>query len=131
MNPWIAVVTALSLIFYFVTSLRVGGARKKHGIAAPAMTGHPDFERVVRVQANTLEWLVIYLPALWMFAQFVDARIAAGLGVVWILGRILYMNGYTREASKRGPGFGIQFLATAVLLLGALVGAVLQLTHRG
>jgi glutathione S-transferase len=131
LNPWVAVVTALSLIFVVVTGLRVGRARHKHGIAAPAMTGHPDFERAVRIQANTLEWVVVYLPALWMFAQFVEPRIACLLGLVWIAGRVMYMNGYAKEAGKRGPGFGVQFLATAILLLGGLTGAILQLTRGG
>jgi uncharacterized membrane protein YecN with MAPEG domain len=91
------------------------------------MTGDPLLERTIRVQANTLEWLPVFLPALWLFAISWDDKIAAGLGVVWILGRIWYAIGYSAEASKRGPGFGIQFLATAALLLGAL-GRVIWMT---
>ena len=127
----IALVTLAALIQYFLMGLNVGRARGRLNVPAPATQGHPEFERLYRVQLNTLEWLVIYLPSLWMFAHFYDVRIAAALGVVWILGRILYMTGYTKEASKRGPGFGIQFLATAILLIGALIGGVMQLAHGG
>ena len=82
MDAWVAIVTIASLIFYVATLLQVGRGRALHGVAAPAMTGHPEFERLVRVQANTLEGLVIYLPSLWLFGVYVDSRIAAALGVV-------------------------------------------------
>jgi glutathione S-transferase len=116
----VAIVTILALVLYFVMSLRVGQGRTKYGVVAPAITGNADFERLYRVQANTLEWLPIFLPALWLFALYWDERVAAGLGVVWIVGRFLYMTSYARDASARGPGFGIQALATGVLLFGAL-----------
>ena len=116
----VAIVTILALVLYFVMGLRVGQARTKYGVEAPAISGHPDFERLYRVQANTLEWLPIFIPALWLFALYWDERVAAGLGVVWIIGRFLYMTGYARQASARGPGFGIQALAAGVLLFGAL-----------
>lgn len=116
----VAIVTLLSLILYFTMSLRVGQARSQYGIAAPAITGNEDFERVFRVQANTLEWLPIYLPSLWLFALYWNDRVAAVVGVVWIVGRILYMTGYSKAASSRSAGFGIQALATGVLLFGAL-----------
>ncbi|HEX7761451.1 MAG TPA: MAPEG family protein [Caulobacteraceae bacterium] len=116
----VAIVTLLSLILYFTMSLRVGQARSQYGIAAPAITGNEDFERVFRVQANTLEWLPIYLPSLWLFAIYWSDRYAAVVGVVWIVGRILYMTGYSKAAASRSAGFGIQMLATGVLLFGAL-----------
>jgi uncharacterized membrane protein YecN with MAPEG domain len=116
----VAIVTILALLLYFVMSLRVGQARTKYGVVAPAISGNPDFERIYRVQANTLEWLPIFLPALWLFALYWDERVAAGLGVVWIVGRYLYMTGYAREAGARSAGFGVQALATGVLLFGAL-----------
>lgn len=117
---WVAIVTLISLLLYLYMGLRVGQARSKFSVPAPAIHGHPDFERVFRVQANTLEWLPLYLVSLWLFALFWDSRIAAGLGVVWIIGRVLYMVGYSREAGARSTGFLVQFLATVVLLLGAL-----------
>ncbi len=116
----VAIVTILALLLYFSMGLRVGQARAKYGVPAPAITGNPDFERLFRVQANTLEWLPIFLPALWLFGLYWNDRVAAGVGLVWIVGRYLYMTGYAKEASARSAGFGIQALATGVLLFGAL-----------
>ena len=86
------------------------------------MSGHPHVERALRVQGNTLEWLVIFLPALWMFGMFFDPRIGAALGAVWVGGRIVYMTGYMKDPSKRAAGFAIQAVATVILLIGAAVG---------
>lgn len=123
-DNWVAIVTLAALLMYFWTSIRVARARARFGVAVPAITGHDEFERTYRVQVNTLEWLPIFLPSLWLFAAYWDAKVAAGIGVVWILARIGYAIGYTKEAKLRAPGFGIQFLACAVLLLGALGKAV-------
>jgi glutathione S-transferase len=120
MHSLVAIVTLLALILYFMMSLQVGGGRSKYKIEAPAMTGNPDFERLVRIQANTLEWLPIFLVSLWLFATYWNDRVAALIGVVWIVGRILYMTGYAKAASSRSLGFGVQALATGVLLFGAL-----------
>src|SRR5579863_2596187 len=114
-----ALVTCLALLFYFMTSARVGKARGTFGIKAPATTGNPDFERVFRVQMNTLEWLPIFLPALWLFAIYISDAIAAMLGVIWIAGRIYFMIAYSKAASKRGPGFAVQAGITAILWLGS------------
>jgi uncharacterized membrane protein YecN with MAPEG domain len=116
----VAIVTILALLLYVVMILRVGAARSKFDIPAPAISGDPDFERVFRVQANTLEWLPIFLPSLWLFAFSWSDRVAAGVGVVWIIGRYLYMTGYAKAANARSAGFLIQALATSVLLFGAL-----------
>ena len=128
MSPLIVIVTVVALVVYLWTSIMVARGRARFTISPPAMTGHPDFERLVRVQGNTLEWLVLFLPGLWMFAGMVSVDWAAGLGVVWIVGRVLYALGYAQSAPKRGPGFGIQALATLALLVGALAGAVWKLT---
>ena len=120
MHSLVAIVTLLTLLLYFWMGLAVGRARARFGVAAPAISGHPDFERVFRVQANTLEWLPIYLPSLWLFALAWNDRVAAGLGVIWIVGRYLYMTGYSKAAERRELGFMIQALATAVLVFGAL-----------
>ena len=118
---WVAIVSLLALLLYFYMSFRVGRGRSKYGVPAPAVTGHPDFERAYRVQMNTLEWLPIFLTSLWLFAlAWGNDRIAAGIGAVWIIGRVLYLTGYSKAAEARGPGFGIQALAAAVLLFGAL-----------
>lgn len=132
MNAWVALVTLLSLAFYLVTLVQVGRARGRHGVAAPAMTGHPDFERTVRVQANTLEGLVVYLPSLWLFALYVEPRVAAALGALWIVGRVLYARGYAREAGARSTGFLVQAVATVALLIGAIAGVAGALVlHAG
>jgi glutathione S-transferase len=131
MMNWTALMTLLAVVFYFYTGLRVGSARQKYGIKAPAITGHPDFERAFRVQMNTLEWMPIFLPALWLFAVYVGDIAAAAIGVVWIVGRFLYLTGYSEAAAKRGRGFGIQALACGTLWVGALVGIVTRLLHGG
>jgi glutathione S-transferase len=119
--PLVAIVTLLALLLYLYIGIRVGRARYRLGIEAPAVTGNPEFERAYRVQVNTLEWLPMFLVSLWLFAaSWSSDLIAAAIGLVWILGRILYLTGYSRAAEARGPGFGIQALATAVLLFGAL-----------
>jgi glutathione S-transferase len=124
MPNYTAIVTLLALLFYFYTSFAVAKARAKFGVKAPAISGQPDFERVFRVQMNTLEWLPIFLPSLWLFAVYINDAAAAGIGLVWILGRALYSRGYASAAEKRGRGFGIQALAAGVLLIGAFAGIV-------
>lgn len=124
-----ALVTCLAILFYFYTSVRVAKARTAFGVKAPAIAGNADFERVFRVQANTLEWLPIFLPSLWLFAIYVGDIYAALAGLVWIVGRVLYMTGYERAAEKRSLGFGIQGFATAVLLLGSLCTIIWRLVH--
>jgi uncharacterized membrane protein YecN with MAPEG domain len=127
----VAIVTLVSLLVYVWMIMRIGGSRRKTGIEAPAMTGHPELERHLRVQANTVEWLVIYLPSLWLFALYWNDRVAAALGVLWMVGRIVYALGYAADPKKRELGFTIQALATAILLFGALGRAIYILTVIG
>ena len=124
-----ALVTCLAIALYFLTSIRVAKARAAFGVKAPAISGHPDFERVFRVQMNTLEWLPIFLPSLWLFAIYISDPVAAAIGLVWIAGRILYMTGYSQAAEKRGRGFRIQAMATGILWLGALGAIVWRVIH--
>jgi uncharacterized membrane protein YecN with MAPEG domain len=119
-----ALTTLAALLFYVVASINVGRARGRFKIDAPAVTGHPDFERIYRVQMNTLEQLVAFLPALWLFAFYVSPTWAATLGTAWIAGRVIYAVGYYRAAEKRGWGFGITFAAFAALWVGAAGGVV-------
>jgi glutathione S-transferase len=130
MYHFTALVTLLAIMFYFYTSIGVARARAKFGIRAPTISGNADFERVFRVQMNTLEWLPIFLPSLWLFAIYVSDAIGAVLGLVWIAGRMLYMTGYAEAAEKRSRGFGIQAGATGVLLFGAF-GAILWRLVQG
>ena len=124
MPHFTALVTLLAVLLYFYTGILVGKARRRTGIKAPATTGNPDFERVFRVQMNTLEWMPILLPAMWLAANYIGDKWAAAGGVVWIIGRIMYIQGYSVAANKRGTGFGIQALAALALWVAALVGVV-------
>src|SRR5437879_12579212 len=123
MYHFTALVTCLAILVYFYSSILVSRARGKFGVKLPAISGNADFERVFRVQMNTLEWLPIFLPSLWLFAIYVGDQVAAALGLIWIVGRVVYMIGYTQATARRSPGFFIQALACAVLLFGAL-GAI-------
>lgn len=129
-HRWTAIVTIVALLVYFNMSLGVGRARGKTGIHAPAMTGDPLLERAVRVHMNTLEWLPIFLAGLWLFAIFWNEVAAAALGVVWIVGRLIYASGYMADPAKRSTGFLIQFAAAALLLIGALGKIVFDLAMR-
>lgn len=117
---YVALVTLAALLVYFWMSIRVARARYRCKIMAPAMTGDDGLERAIRAHLNTLEWLPLFLVSMWLFALYWNPAFAAGAGVVWIVGRILYALGYSAAPEKRGPGFLIQALAANVLLLGAL-----------
>ena len=122
-----AIVTALALLEYMYFTFVVGTSRAKHGVMAPATTGDPAWERVYRVQQNTLEQLMIFLPSLWIFSTFVSATVGAGVGVVFLVGRIVYFSAYTKEPETRTIGFLMGFLATVVLVLGSIGGAIYSL----
>ena len=124
---WPSLVTVSALCMYFVVTINVGRARAKYKIIPPQTSGDPNFERVIRVQQNTLEQLVLFLPSLWLFSLFISPIWGAGIGALWVIGRILYAWGYYQEAKKRTLGFGISSLASIVLLLGSLVGIILPL----
>jgi len=113
MYHFTALVTCLAILFYFFTSVQVARARVTFGIKVPAISGNADFERVFRVQMNTLEWMPVFLPSLWLFALYINDALAGALGLVWIVGRVLYMTGYSQAAAKRGLGFGIQATAAS------------------
>ena len=132
MTGLVGLVTLLAVFFYFYTGIAVAQARGKSGIKAPAMTGDPVFERTVRVQANTLEWLPIFLVSLWMFpTTWLGAWLPAVIGIVWIVGRFMYMQGYIADAEKRSMGFLVQGIAVAVLFVGSLVGVIMSLINNG
>ena len=118
----VLVVLMLALIEYMVFAGLVGRARGQYGVLAPATTGHPQFERVYRVHQNTLEALVIFIPALFVFACYLSFSWAAGLGVVFIVARAIYAVSYIRAPEKRGPGAGLTGIVNIVLVLGGLWG---------
>ncbi|MBR0779729.1 MAPEG family protein [Bradyrhizobium diazoefficiens] len=127
MHHLTALVTLLAIGFYLFATINVSRTRSRTGVKVPATSGHPDFERAFRIQANTLEWMPVFLPSLWLFSIYIGDAIAAGIGAVWIIGRIVYFIGYSRAAAKRGPGFAIQALAAIALWVGALGAVVLRL----
>ena len=129
MHHLTALVTLLAIGFYLFVTINVSRTRSRTGVKVPATSGHPDFERAFRIQANTLEWMPVFLPSLWLSAIYIGDAIAAGIGAVWIIGRIVYFIGYSRAAAKRGPGFAIQALAAIALWVGALGAVVLRLVQ--
>lgn len=120
----VAIVVVLALIFYVVTAMLVGRARGKYGIEAPATTGNPIFERYFRVQQNTQESLMLFLPGMFLFTYYGSANVAAGLGVIWIVGRILYLRSYVADPKARGIGFMVSFVPNIILVIGGGVGAL-------
>ncbi|MDR0808583.1 MAG: MAPEG family protein [Gemmobacter sp.] len=120
----LAVVTLLCCLMLFGMALVVARTHSRTGILAPAMAGDPLLERAVRAHSNTLEWLPIFLPSLWLFGIYWSAPWAAALGVLWIAGRVIYFIGYLRAPRSRFPGFFIQACATLTLAVGALARIV-------
>ncbi|MFB3117338.1 MAG: MAPEG family protein [Myxococcota bacterium] len=119
-----AIVIALALLEYSVITILCGRARARCGVVAPATSGDPIFERYFRAQQNTLEQLIVFVPAMLLFGHYVSAPIGAGLGLVFIVGRALFARGYYRDPPTRASGFGLSLLSNLVLLLGGLIGAV-------
>jgi uncharacterized MAPEG superfamily protein len=119
-----ALVTVLALLVYAWNFMSAGQARGKHKIQAPATTGHPEFERKLRVQENMIEQLIVFLPSLWIFCLTIQPLVGAALGLVFVIGRILYSAAYAADPAKRSLGFGLGIFPTLILLLGSLVGVI-------
>lgn len=129
MPHYTAIVTLLAVAFYFFLATRVAVAHGKFGVGLPATAGNADFERIFRAHMNTLEWMPIFLAALWLCAIYLNDIAAAALGLVWIGGRALYFAGYSKAVEKRLPGFFIQAVASGLLFLGALAGIAIALAR--
>jgi glutathione S-transferase len=127
--PYVQIVTALAVLQFVVFGFRVGAARERYGVKAPAIAGNEIFERLFRIQMNTLEQLIVFLPGLYLFARYFSPYVAAALGVVYLLGRELYAFTYVRDPSKRSVGYGVTFLPIVILVLGGLIGAVRALFY--
>jgi glutathione S-transferase len=123
-KPYTAFVTLLDMVLYQAITFKVIRARGKYKVVAPSTDGPEPFQRILRVQANTVEQLVVHLPLLWIAAFAMDDMFAAAFGAVWILGRILYARGYYRKAKRRTKGFVIGMVVNIILFLGALAGTV-------
>lgn len=119
----------LSLAVYVWAVIRVGQARAKYHVIAPAVTGDPAFERAFRAQQNTVEQMVLFLPLLGL-ASLIWGDVWAGLyGLVWSLGRLLFIETYARAAGRRSLGF----LLSGGLSMGVLIAidVTFALRHLG
>lgn len=123
----VSIVVLIALIEYMALGFMVGAARGKYGIKAPAVSGDPIFERYYRVQQNTLEQLVAFLPAITVYGYYGNAQLAAGLGVLFIIGRAIYAAAYIKDPSRRGLGFIVGWLATIFMMLAGLYSAFVAL----
>jgi glutathione S-transferase len=123
---WAALITVLALIEYLVFQGFVGAARQKGNVPAPKVTGDEHYERWYRVQLNTVEQLVIFLPALWLCAYLGATTVAAVAGAAFLVGRPIYAMGYVSSPEKRTVGFMLGWLANIVLVLRAGWSAVMN-----
>jgi len=121
----VGIIVVLVLIEYMALGINVGRARAKYNIKAPATTGDPMFERHYRVHQNTLEQLIVFIPALILFNHYVSTRFAVILGLLFLIARVLYATGYVRDPEQRAYGAGLTFLVNTVLLIGSLVGLLI------
>ena len=121
----VEIVTVLALLQFVVFGALVGRARGKYGISAPAVSGHEMFERYYRVQMNTLELLVVFVPSLWLAARYWSPLVVAAIGAIYLVGRVLYFRAYVSEPAKRGTGFVMSLGPAVLLLLATLVGAAI------
>ncbi len=124
---YVALVTVAILVQYFALGLLAAFAREKAGLKAPAISGEEIFERRFRVHQNTMEQLVSFLPAMWMFSYYVDSCYGALLGVAFFIGRIIYSRAYVADPTSRTIGFTIGFFAFVIALLGTLISVVMSL----
>ena len=115
------------LLQYSFFAFMVGSARGKYEVSAPAVIGHEVFERYYRVQQNTLELLIVFIPGMFLFSHYVHILAAAVLGLVFFVGRMIYYKTYIADPKSRALGFALSFLAAHALTVGGLVGAVLKL----
>lgn len=122
--PYVHMVIGLALIEFLYFGAAVGRARVRYNVPAPATTGNEIFERYFRVQMNTLEQLVIFVPSILIFGHYLNPYLAAALGVVFLTGRLVYLFTYVKDPKKRGAGFGLSVVPNMILLLGAIFGAV-------
>lgn len=123
---WLELITLLALLEYLAMGLMVGRARETYNVAAPATTGDPTFERYYRVHQNTLEALIIFIPAVWIFAMLVNRPLAIILGFAFIAARAWYARSYVAEPASRALGAIVTFGVNAILLLGAMIGLIVH-----
>lgn len=120
----VVIVTVIVLLQYTYFGFQVGAARQKTGAKAPASVGPPEFERANRVHMNTLEQLMVFLPALWLFANYINPLWAAGFGAVFIVGRFIFRAAYMKDPATRSVGFMLTMMPGVIMLIWLLVHAV-------
>lgn len=118
----VEIVILLALLEFVAFGMLVARARGTYGVKAPAIGGHEVFERYFRVHYNTMELLVVFVPAIWLFGLYVSPYWGAGLGAVYLAGRVVYLRSYVADPAQRSMGFGMSMLPTLALLVGALLG---------
>lgn len=123
---FVHIVAMLAIAQYIFFGLKVGMARGKYGVKAPATSGHDMFDRIYRVQSNTLEQLVCFLPALFVAALYWPPIAIAAIGVLYLAGRTLYWLSYVKDPSSRGTGFMMTFVSVVLLIAAAVVGALFR-----
>ena len=123
---YVHLVAILAIAQFIFFAIEVGRARGKYGVSAPATSGHEAFDRLYRVQSNTLEQLVCFLPALFIAAVYWPPVYIAAIGVIYLIGRTLYWLSYVKDPASRGAGFMTTFAATALLMLAAVVGVLFR-----
>jgi glutathione S-transferase len=121
--PYVHIVIVLALVEFFYFGLEVGRARARYNVPAPATTGNEMFERYFRVHMNTLELLVMFIPSVLLFGHYLNPYLAAGLGAVFLIGRLVYLFAYVKDPKKREVGFALSMVPILILMLGAIVGA--------
>ena len=124
--PGLEMILILALLEYTILGIRVGRARHRYGIEAPATTGNPDFERYFRVHENTLDGLIVFTDAVWTFALEVNYHFAVALGALFLIARIIYASGYLSAANKRAPGALATAAVNGVLVLGSVIAIVIK-----
>jgi glutathione S-transferase len=122
--PLVHLVIGLALAQFLFFLFAVGKARESYKVPAPATTGNEIFERYFRVQMNTLELLVLFVPSILLFGQYISPLIAAALGVLYLIGRFVYFSSYVKEPKSRSLGYGLSALPIMVLLAGAIIGSI-------
>ena len=128
--PYVHIVIVLALVEFFYFGLEVGKARGRYNVPAPAMTGNEMFERYFRVHMNTLELLVMFIPSVLLFGHYLNPYLAAGLGAVFLIGRLVYLFAYVKDPKKREVGFALSMVPILILMLGAIVGAARAAWYR-